>query len=125
MVVQKQIEYWRKSSQEDIKVAELLFQNEWFRHALFFAHLAVEKVLKAHVTKQTCRIPPKIHNLSRLAELAQLSLTPEQQVFLRDLGVYQIEGRYPDLLPEVVDGATARKDITRVKELLEWLTRQL
>jgi HEPN domain-containing protein len=123
--VQKQVDYWKAGSQEDIEVAEMLCEQGRFRHGLFFAHLAIEKMLKAHVTRQTANVPPKIHNLSRLAEMSGLSFTPEQSLFLRDLGTYQIEGRYPETLPATMDRDTALTDIRRIKELTQWLIGQL
>jgi len=92
MDVQKQVECWKKSSQEDFAAAESLLDKGHWRHCLFFAHLAIEKMLKAHVTRKTNDVPPKIHNLVRLAEVAELSLTPEQIGFLRSFDMYQLEG---------------------------------
>ena len=76
MDVQKQLDYWRTGAQEDMEAAGILSEKERFRHALFFAHLALEKSLKAHVVVHTKRIPPRIHNLMKLAEIADLSLPP-------------------------------------------------
>ena len=47
--ISKQIEYWNRSAQEDWQVAQQLVESGKIRHGLFFAHLALEKVLKAHV----------------------------------------------------------------------------
>lgn len=79
--VPKQIQYWRTSSDEDFDAAQSLLEKGHFRHSLFFAHLAIEKMLKAHVARQTKDIPPRIHNLIRPAEIAELSLEPKR-VFL-------------------------------------------
>ena len=125
MDVEKQVDYWRRGGQEDIEVAEILCEKGRFRHGLFFAHLAVEKLLKAHVTRQTCAVPPKIHNLVRLAEMAGLSLRYEQDAWLRRFNMYQLEGRYPDMAQAVVDRAAAEKRLADAKEFLEWLTAQL
>jgi len=57
MDVLKQIEYWAEGSDEDIEVAKELFAKNRYRHALFFGHLALEKILKAHVTKKTSAVP--------------------------------------------------------------------
>jgi len=53
MDVQKQIEYWRYGSADDMEAATVLLEKNKFRQALFFAHLAVEKMLKAHVARET------------------------------------------------------------------------
>ena len=71
--VPKQIEYWRTNSDEDFAAAQSPLEKGHLRHSLFFAHLAIEKMLKAHVTRQTKDVPPRSHNLIRLAKLAHLN----------------------------------------------------
>jgi HEPN domain-containing protein len=90
--VPKQIEYWRTGSDEDFAAAQSLLEKGHLRDSLFFAHLAIEKMLKAHVTRQTKDVPPRIHNLVRLAKLADLNLNPDQLEFLREFNLYQLEG---------------------------------
>ena len=125
MDVQKQIEFWKASAEEDFAAAESLLEKGHFRHCLFFAHLAVEKMLKAHVTRQTSDIPPRIHNLVRLAEIAGLKLELEQENFLREFGIYQLEGRYPDSEQISPDLDAAREEVSRAREMLKWLKAQL
>jgi HEPN domain-containing protein len=122
---QKQINYWLTSSDEDFAAAQSLLEKGHHRHCLFFAHLAIEKMLKAHVTRQINDIPPRTHNLVRLAEIAQLKLDSEQGEFLREFGIYQLEGRYPDFEQVPVDSELAREEISRAKEMLIWLKTQL
>jgi HEPN domain-containing protein len=81
--VAKQIDYWRTGGDEDFAAAESLLEKGHLRHCLFFAHLAVEKMLKAHVTSQTKDVPPRIHNLIRLAKMAGLSPDSEQEISVR------------------------------------------
>ena len=45
---EKQIVYWRKGAEEDIAVARELLEKKRIRHGLFFVHLSLEKMLKAH-----------------------------------------------------------------------------
>ena len=123
--VPKQIEYWRKSSEEDPAAAESLLKEGHLRHCLFFAHLAVEKMLKAHVTKQTKDMPPQMHNLVRLAEIAGLPLSSEQANFLGSFDMYQLEGRYPDSTQVPVDSETARQKVALAGDILRWLKAQL
>ena len=123
--VQKQIDYWQTSSDEDFAAAESLLEKGHLRHCLFFAHLAIEKMLKAHVTRQTKDVPPRIHNLVRLAEIAKLKLDSEQEEFLREFGIYQLEGRYPDFEQVPVDLGLARDEVSRAREMLIWLKKQL
>ena len=125
MDVRRQIDYWRTSSDEDFAAAESLLEKGHLRHCLFLAHLAVEKMLKAHVTRQTVEIPPRTHNLIRLVEIAELKLDSEQKEFLLEFGVYQLEGRYPDSeqVPFVL--SLAREEMSTAKEMLTWLKKQL
>ena len=123
--VPKQIEYWRTSSDEDFAAAQSLLEKGHLRHSLFFTHLAIEKMLKAHVTRQTTDIPPRMHNLVRLAKLAQLNLDPHQLEFLREFNVYQMEGRYPDDKPVSIDLGLTRKEIMESEKILVWLKMQL
>ena len=39
--------YWLKEAHEALTVAEHLFEKEDYSYALFFGHLALEKILKA------------------------------------------------------------------------------
>ncbi|MCU0643268.1 MAG: HEPN domain-containing protein [bacterium] len=121
----KQISYWRSSAEEDWDVANRLITAKKVRHGLFFVHLAIEKVLKAHVCKKTLDLAPRIHNLIRLAELSSLELNPGQQDLLAELNAFNIEGRYPEwlLLPPTV--AEAKAYLKQAKEIYQWLLNQL
>lgn len=95
------------------------------RHGLFFAHLALEKILKAHVCKRIGSAVPKTHDLLRLVSLAGISLSAEQKAFLARFGRYQIEGRYPEMLEPEPSMTIAAAEMRSAEELLTWLTRQL
>jgi len=125
MNARKQIDYWKTSADEDFAAAQSLLEKGHFRHSLFFAHLAIEKMLKAHVTRRTSDIPPRIHNLVRLAEITELELDSDKAESLREFGVYQLEGRYPDSEQITLDLQIAKREISKAKEVLEWLKRQL
>lgn len=125
MDVDKQAEYWTTGSAEDLAAAEALLEGGHLRHCLFLAHWALEKMLKAHVTRRTEKMPPKIHGLARLAAMTGLKLSGEQMDFLREFGAYQIEGRYPDAEQLEVNTDLARDELCKAKEMLAWLSRQL
>jgi HEPN domain-containing protein len=123
--VGKQIEYWRQGSMEDWEVAVKLVQDGKSRHGLFFAHLALEKILKAIVCRHTQDVPPRIHNLIRLSELAGLKLDERQADVLADMNQFNLEGRYPEFYPLQLSPQEATGFITRSEEVLKWLIRQL
>jgi HEPN domain-containing protein len=122
--IQKQIDYWRNGSQEDWEVAGELVEHGRTRHGLFFAHLALEKILKAHVCRATNDLAPKIHNLARLAQLTGLSFPETQQIFLARFDQYQLEGRYPDKLPQPLKIDEAKQELEKAEEILQWLINQ-
>ena len=68
--IEKHVDFWREGAREDWAVALELVNKERTRHGLFFAHLALEKALKALVCQKTRDLAPRTHNLVRLAEFA-------------------------------------------------------
>jgi HEPN domain-containing protein len=125
MDVEKQVEYWTTGSAEDLAAAETLLEKGYARQGLFFAHLALEKVLKAHVVRAQQDVPPRIHNLLRLAQLAGLKPDDDQERFLRKFDAFQLEGRYPDSQQVVIDPARARQQLQKATETVQWLKAQL
>lgn len=53
MTRQEYIEYWKVAAEKDWVVVQNLFDKTNYPHALFFAHLVLEKLLKAHFEKTT------------------------------------------------------------------------
>ena len=99
MTKEQAIEYWTSMAIDDWKSVEVLFKSKRYLHALFFAHLVLEKWLKAHWAKDNVgNTPPKIHHLVKLAKMTSLDLDDEILDFLREFNDFQLEGRYPDYL---------------------------
>ncbi len=71
----KLIEYWITDSDDDYETMIVMFDSKKFSWYLFIGHLMIEKLLKAYYVKVKSDYPPFIHNLLRLAEKAELSLT--------------------------------------------------
>jgi HEPN domain-containing protein len=121
----RHVDYWLNGSLDDIEAAAVLLEKRKIRQSLFFAHLAVEKALKAHVSKAIKTLPPRTHDLLRLAELAGLALPTSRCVFLARLQRYCMEGRYPDSQPELPAWEEARAELNEAQETRTWLVRQL
>ena len=119
--IQKQIAHWRNGAAEDWQVSLDLAKLNRTRHSLFFAHLSIEKTLKAHICRTTNNLAPRIHSLLRLAEMAELNLSQTQISFLARFDRYQIEGRYPDMLPPAPDLETTQQELKKAEEILQWL----
>jgi HEPN domain-containing protein len=123
--IQKQIAYWQNGASEEWDLAQDLVKRNKTRHGLFFAHLALEKLLKAHVCRQTQDLPPRLHNLTRLAELAKLPLDQTQVDILAEMNVFNLEGRYPDLSVAPLSKKEAKDYLRRSEEVYQWLMSQL
>ena len=73
MTKAEHIKYWLDSAEHDLETSDALFEAGKYDWALFLGHLVLEKTLKAiYVQNNENRIPPKLHNLVRLAELSLL-----------------------------------------------------
>ena len=123
--INKQITYWRDGAIEDWEVARELISSDRGRHGLFFAHLAIEKLVKAHICRSTKDLAPRIHNLVRLADIAELSLNQTQTDTMAEMNAFSVEGRYPDSFIEPVSYSEAKEYLSRAEEVYQWLMNQL
>ena len=121
--VEQHIEYWRSGAAEDLAIADKLVRDDHRRHGLFFAHLALEKLLKAHVCQQTQDLAPYTHSLLRLARLAELRIDENQTRLLDQIGRFNIEGRYPESSAAPSREQTSQT-MAQVWEMVQWLTDQ-
>ena len=81
-------------------------------------------MLKAHIYRATGNLAPKIHNLVRLAELANLTISNSQRAFLGQFNQYQMEGRYPDTLKVAISPGKAKAALEETEQMLQWLKSQ-
>jgi len=96
-----------------------------YQHALFFANQSVEKALKALVVRETKKIPPRTHNLVRLAELANIPLDEEFTRVLGRIREYNLEARYPDVDHEGFKEERSQRNFEEARECLASLMSQL
>jgi HEPN domain-containing protein len=119
--VEEQVTYWQKGALEELDTAELLLNNNKINQGLFWAHLALEKALKALVTRQTGATPPFIHDLVRLADLAAIPIDAEQRAFFASCNRFAIHGRYEVPLTSLMTGAELADTWHKIKEAVKWL----
>lgn len=117
-------EYWQKSADSDLVVAEHLFEKGDYHYCLFIGHLVLEKALKAIYVKNKDLNAPYKHSLPILAQKAGLELSEEQETFLEEVTDFNIEARYPDIKFSFFKKCT--KEFTeeyfkRIKEFYRWL----
>ncbi|MFH1612953.1 MAG: HEPN domain-containing protein, partial [bacterium] len=92
MIKEEHINYWRESARHDIEAAEGIFDSKRYDWCLFVGHLALEKILKAvFVDRNDNNMPPKIHNLVRLAELSKIEIDDEQKFLLDKINDFNIQ----------------------------------
>jgi len=108
------IMHWFNSAQHDLETAESLFASSKYDWCLFIGHLVLEKALKAlFVKNNNNKIPPKTHNLLKLAQQAHLLLKIDQEDFLDEVNDFNIEIRYPEYKKEFYKRCS--KDYTDLK----------
>ena len=120
----KDIQKWVEQSDYDFATAQAMQKSKRYLYVLFCCQQAIEKRMKGLVIKRTNEMPPKTHDLLRLAGLAKLELSEEQELFLRRLCNYYIECRYPEEVQDLARQAhheLARDYLKQTKELLKWL----
>jgi HEPN domain-containing protein len=128
----EKVDYWLKIAAYDLETARAMLKSGRFLYVGFMCHQSLEKSLKAAISC-TCNegeIPPKIHDLSKLAIRAELFdlMTEKQQDFLDEINPLNIEARYPEFKDEIAAGLTKENCvelIAKTEELLCWIKKQL
>ncbi|GHU65343.1 hypothetical protein FACS1894184_00950 [Clostridia bacterium] len=122
-------EYWLQIAQEDINTARYLLDGGRYLYAGFLMHLIAEKALKALLAKPE-NMPPRTHNLLRLAELAGINdtLDESQWDLLNRLLPLQIEVRYPSDQQEIAKTLSKNNSeelFARTEAFYEWIKQRL
>ena len=129
MTKEQHIKYWVDTAQYDWTGVEHAFNSKDYLHSLFWAHLTLEKLAKAHwVRTHEENIPPKIHNIVRLLEQSNIDFGEDTMKFLEMFIRFQLSARYPDYINNMYKVCT--KDYTeskleKVKEVRKCLLEML
>lgn len=91
-------DYWLELCDDDLKAARAMLDSNNFLWMAFICHLIAEKALKAVIAGVTSEVPPKTHNLNKLAEIGDIlnDMSESQQDLLEELTPLNIEARYPE-----------------------------
>ena len=119
---------WVKNGKRQWETAEALKQAKKYSACLFFCHLVLECLLKVLVVKRTSQEAPFIHNLIRLAYLAELELTDEQQALLKTATTFNLRTRYQDYklsFHKLADKAYTEKYYDLCNNMRVWLLKKL
>ena len=125
MKIDDHIEFWLNSADHDLEAAESLFSAKKFDWCLFLGHLVLEKALKAFYVKDNeNRLPPKTHNLLKLAEETTIPLNDDVKLFLDEVNDFNLEVRYPEYKQEFYKTCTnefAEEYFKKIKEHYQWI----
>jgi len=105
-----------------------MYKTKHYDWALFMGHLSIEKLLKAVYFKNTGEHPPLIHDLRRLAEKSNLSLTEEQQIQLDSITRFNIRTRYDDYKQSFYKLCTiefTNEWMSKINECILWIKQML
>lgn len=129
MLKEDYIKYWIDSSTRDLSSMEVNFLHGKYDWALFIGHLALEKLLKGlWVKNNKGDMPPKTHNLKKIADEAGYKLSEEESIFLLEINDFNIEAHYPDYKLEFYKKCTkefAEKYLTKIKDLHQCILKQI
>jgi HEPN domain-containing protein len=125
----KYVLHWLERSNYDLDTAKAMLDARRYLYVAYMCQQAVEKLLKAIIAQHGKENLP-IHNLNRLAELAELSdeLEEGQIDLLAELTAYNIVARYGDYkesLFEIVDMQKAKFLYDKTLELFQWLCKKI
>jgi HEPN domain-containing protein len=127
MKMKEQTTHWQNSAVRDWKTAQGLFEIKRYDACLFFCHLTLEKFLKGLVVFHARREAPYIHDLERLAVMANLPLSSDQISDLKAISAFNIAGRYSDYKFEFYKKCTStytQNYLAKTKALIRCLKKK-
>ena len=118
------IDYWASEANESLQVAQHLFDKKDYSYALFFGHLAIEKLLKSIYVKRRDENVPRSHNLPRIAKAANITISQELLADLIRITAFNLEARYPDYKKKFRNKCTqdfTTRELDKIYEVFKWL----
>ena len=115
---------WIALADYDIETAQHMLATERYLYVIFLCHLALEKLLKAHVAEFTQTVPIKTHDLIYLVKKCELELPEKYLDFIGKINTASIPTRYPDDLQRSLKEypkSVAKNYLNQTLELIEWL----
>lgn len=126
--IDKLINYWTESSDNDYKTMMDMYKTKHFHWSLFIGHLVIEKLSKAVYVKKIEDYPPLIHDLRRLLEKAEINLTEKQIITFDTISRFNINARYDDYKQRFYKLCTEEFTINWINEIntiREWIKNTL
>lgn len=126
--VDKIINHYKESSEEDYMTMINLFNSKSYNWSLFIGHISLEKLLKALYVKINREHAPYTHNLYRLAEKCKIEISQEKSDWLDEITSFNINARYNDFKKEFYNKCTknfTKEWLEKIKTLKEWIIQML
>jgi HEPN domain-containing protein len=129
-VMPGKVDYWIDLCDDDLLTAKALLSTGRLLHMGFFCHMIAEKALKAVITSVTNEMPPKTHDLQKLAVRGGVFdiLTNDQFSLMDRLTPLQIEARYPEYkerLTATLTGEYCTQLLCETEGFLCWIKARL
>ena len=129
MANKERADKWLDIVNEDLSVAELLFNNGHWLYTGFMCHQAIEKTLKAYWCMCRDDDPPYLHDHERIAKGCGLytKMSEEQKDFLAGIKNMNIEARYQetkDAVARTLNRETTGMILETTKQLHAWILEQ-
>jgi len=124
------VDYWIDLCEDELITAKALLEKNRLLHTGFFCHLIAEKALKAVVVDMADDVPPRTHDLRRLAVLGNVldELTTEQRTLLGTLMPLHLEARYPEYKKKILETLTTescKQILAETEAFLCWIKKRL
>ena len=125
MTIEEKIKFWKSEAIRSLAVAHDLFKSKRYIEALFFGHLALEKLLKAKIIEATNKEPVHSHDLVKLADYAAIKLDEEKIKLLAKINTYNIRTRYQDYKLALYKKATpefTKNELGKIEQIFNWFS---
>ncbi len=122
------VQQWMDQAWYDFETAQALLDSRRFVYVVFCCQQAVEKMLKAVIVQATGGMPPRIHNLIRLAEHSGLKLDKDAALLMRELSDLYVQTRYPEQMAPASSSVwqpIAQDAKNRTEKVLRWLSSMI
>ena len=124
------VEYWLELCDDDLKAAKAMYKTKNLLWTGFICHLISEKALKAAIASETNEVPPKSHDLLKLASKTTVcdNLPHGYNILLGKLTPLQIEARYPEYKEKIAALLTheyCKNLLKETEDFLCWIKKRL
>ncbi|MBN2149042.1 MAG: HEPN domain-containing protein [Anaerolineales bacterium] len=119
---------WIALAEYDIETASHMLKSGRYLYVVFLCHLALEKMLKAHVTEVTQEFPAKTHDLIYLVRKCGLELPQDLLEFVGKINTASIPTRYPEDLHRALQEypkPVVLEYLAQTRKVMIWLKERL